>query len=60
MKPDFEPTFRCRAFDFFCVVAGLGWLLLVCALGAGAALLGWHALDRWCEQQLTDEPKNDE
>jgi hypothetical protein len=55
MKPDFEPTFHCRAFEFFCVVAGLGWLLLICALGAGAALVGWQALDRWCERQLTDE-----
>ena len=37
------------------VGAGLGWLLLICALGAGAALLGWQTLDRWCERQLTDE-----
>jgi hypothetical protein len=48
------------AFDVLCVVAGLGWVLVICALGAGAALLGWRALDRWCERQLMDTPQNDE
>ena len=60
MKSDFEPSFRYRVFDVLRVVAGLGWLLLICALGAGAALIGWGALDRWCEGQLTDEPQHDE
>ena len=29
-------------------------ILLLCVVGAGAALLGWRSLDRWCARQLTD------
>jgi len=54
MKTNFEPPFRHRAFDLLLIVAGLGWLLLVCAMGGCAALLGWRALDQWCEGQLKD------
>jgi hypothetical protein len=34
----------------------LAGILLICFIGAAAALLGLRRLDAWCSRQITDTP----